>query len=46
MGLSQAGLADRLRKLVAAGILETVPYREPGDRTRHEYRLTTKGWDL
>lgn len=46
MGLSEAVLADRLRKLVTAGILETVPYREPGSRTRHEYRLTRKGWDL
>ncbi len=46
VGLSEAVLADRLRKLVAAGILETVPYREPGHRTRHEYRLTRKGWDL
>lgn len=46
MGLSEAVLADRLRKLVAAGILDTVPYREPGSRTRHEYRLTSKGWDL
>lgn len=46
VGLSEAILADRLRKLVAAGVLETTPYREPGSRTRHEYRLTEKGWDL
>ncbi|MFF9779960.1 winged helix-turn-helix transcriptional regulator [Streptomyces sp. NPDC013978] len=46
VGLSEAVLADRLRKLVAAGILETAAYREPGSRTRHEYRLTRKGWDL
>ncbi|MFE7775176.1 winged helix-turn-helix transcriptional regulator [Streptomyces sp. NPDC057445] len=46
MGLSDAVLADRLRKLVGAGVLETAPYREPGSRTRHEYRLTRKGWDL
>jgi DNA-binding HxlR family transcriptional regulator len=46
VGLSEAVLADRLRKLVAAGILETRPYREPGARTRSEYRLTAKGWDL
>ncbi|MFJ9736995.1 winged helix-turn-helix transcriptional regulator [Streptomyces sp. NPDC101166] len=46
VGLSEAVLADRLRKLVAAGILETVAYREPGSRTRNEYRLTRKGWDL
>ncbi|GAA2335960.1 helix-turn-helix domain-containing protein [Streptomyces cuspidosporus] len=46
VGLSQAVLADRLRKLVASGILRTTPYREPGSRTRHEYRMTRKGWDL
>lgn len=46
MGLSESVLADRLRKLVAAGILDTVPYNEPGSRTRHEYRLTRKGWEL
>ncbi|MFF4211216.1 winged helix-turn-helix transcriptional regulator [Streptomyces sp. NPDC001796] len=46
VGLSDAVLSDRLRKLVAAGVLDTVPYREPGQRTRHEYRLTRKGWDL
>ncbi|MER6347705.1 winged helix-turn-helix transcriptional regulator [Streptomyces sp. NPDC001595] len=46
VGLSEAVLSDRLRKLVAAGILRTDPYREPGSRTRYEYRLTSKGWDL
>jgi DNA-binding HxlR family transcriptional regulator len=46
MGLSDAVLSDRLRKLVAAGILRTAPYQERGSRTRHEYRLTRKGRDL
>jgi len=46
VGLSEAVLADRLRKLVAAGILQSVPYQERGSRTRHEYRLTAKGRDL
>ncbi|MEU9187371.1 helix-turn-helix domain-containing protein [Streptomyces sp. NPDC048484] len=46
IGLSDAVLSDRLRKLVGAGILDTVPYQESGRRTRHEYRLTKKGWDL
>lgn len=46
VGMSDAVLADRLRKLVASGILEALPYREPGRRTRHEYRLTSKGLDL
>ncbi|MFF5970214.1 winged helix-turn-helix transcriptional regulator [Streptomyces sp. NPDC012769] len=46
LGLSEAVLADRLRKLVAAGILRVEPYREPGARTRSQYRLTSKGRDL
>lgn len=46
IGLSDAVLSDRLRKLTAAGILKTIPYREPGSRTRNEYRLTRKGWEL
>ncbi|GGR59445.1 winged helix-turn-helix transcriptional regulator [Streptomyces aurantiogriseus] len=46
IGLSEAVLSDRLRKLIAAGILKTVPYQEPGSRSRNEYRLTRKGWDL
>ncbi|WP_238426657.1 winged helix-turn-helix transcriptional regulator [Streptomyces adustus] len=46
VGLSEAVLADRLRKLALAGILDTAPDREPGSRTRREYRLTRKGWDL
>lgn len=46
LGLSEAVLADRLRKLVAAGILRVEPYREPGARTRSQYRLTPKGRDL
>jgi len=46
VGMSESVLADRLRKLVVAEILETVPYSEPGSRPRREYRLTRKGWDL
>jgi DNA-binding HxlR family transcriptional regulator len=46
MGLSEAVLADRLRKLVEAGVLETRPYQEPGKRERVEYRLTHKGREL
>ncbi|MET7475303.1 helix-turn-helix domain-containing protein [Streptomyces sp. NPDC005648] len=46
VGLSEAVLANRLRKLVEAGILRSVPYQEQGSRTRHEYRLTAKGRDL
>lgn len=46
LAVSEAVLADRLRKLVASGILSTQPYRPPGGRTHNEYRLTSKGWDL
>jgi DNA-binding HxlR family transcriptional regulator len=46
VGLSEPVLATRLRKLVDAGILEMTPYRMPAQRTRAEYRMTAKGWDL
>lgn len=46
IGMSEAVLSDRLQKLVAAGILQTRPYREDGQRERNEYRLTERGWDL
>jgi DNA-binding HxlR family transcriptional regulator len=39
-------LSDRLGRLIAAGILRKVPYREEGQRARGEYRLTEKGLDL
>ena len=45
-GISEPILSARLRKLVEAGVLDTVPYQESGRRTRHEYRLTDKGLDL
>jgi DNA-binding HxlR family transcriptional regulator len=44
--ISEPVAAARLRELTAEGLLEKVPYREPGQRTRHEYRLTEKGADL
>jgi DNA-binding HxlR family transcriptional regulator len=46
MGLSEAVLADRLRKLVEAEVLEPRPYQEPGQRERIEYRPTPKGREL
>ncbi|MFD4032694.1 winged helix-turn-helix transcriptional regulator [Streptomyces sp. NPDC058637] len=46
IGLSEAVLSDRLRKLTSAGVLKAVAYREPGRRSRNEYHLTRKGWDL
>lgn len=45
LGLSRAVLAERLGRLVDAGILERRAYRD-ARRTRHEYRLTDKGMDL
>ena len=45
LGISRSLLADRLRKLVDAGILRREPYRD-AVRTRDEYRLTEKGHDL
>jgi DNA-binding HxlR family transcriptional regulator len=44
--LTEAVTAARLRELVALGLLERRPYREPGQRTRHEYALTPSGRDL
>jgi len=46
VGLSDAITSSRLRELVDAGLLERRPYREPGQRTRHEYVLTESGTDL
>lgn len=44
LGISRALLADRLAKLVDAGVLRKVAYQEAP--VRHEYRLTAKGLDL
>jgi DNA-binding HxlR family transcriptional regulator len=46
LGVSRATLADRLRRLVASGILVPSEYRNDGGRARQEYRLTEKGWEL
>jgi DNA-binding HxlR family transcriptional regulator len=45
-GITEAVAAARLRELTQAGLLERRPYREPGQRTRQEYRLTGMGRDL
>ncbi|MEU3979172.1 helix-turn-helix domain-containing protein [Streptomyces sp. NPDC026672] len=42
-GLAETVASKRLRQLVADGLLERRPYREPGTRTRHEYVLTERG---
>lgn len=46
VGISEAVAAQRLKELVAAGVLEKTPYQEPGQRTRHEYVLTEAGHEL
>src|SRR5579884_1046991 len=46
VGVSQPVAAARLRELVDEGLLEREAYREPGQRTRQQYRLTPKGEDL
>lgn len=45
-GISESVLSNRLAKLRTAAVIEAVPYRESGSRTRREYRLTDKGRDL
>lgn len=45
-GLTAPVLSARLRDLESSGMIEKRPYREPGQRTRHEYRLTPQGRDL
>jgi DNA-binding HxlR family transcriptional regulator len=46
VGVTEAVAAARLKDLVEAGLLARAPYREPGQRTRHEYVLTDRGRDL
>jgi DNA-binding HxlR family transcriptional regulator len=45
-GIPRQVLAGRLARLVREGLLRKVPYQENGQRSRHEYRLTSKGLDL
>jgi DNA-binding HxlR family transcriptional regulator len=46
LGVARDVLTKRLAALVDEGILDKVPYRDPGSRTRYEYRLTSAGWEL
>jgi DNA-binding HxlR family transcriptional regulator len=46
VGISEPVAAARLKRLVADGLLERRPYRQPGQRTRDEYHLTRKGQEL
>jgi DNA-binding HxlR family transcriptional regulator len=45
-GMPRQVLTNRLALLVEHDILRREPYREAGQRERHEYRLTPKGLDL
>jgi DNA-binding HxlR family transcriptional regulator len=44
LGVTRHVLADRLTRLVEAGVLKKVPYQD--NPPRHEYRLTEQGLDL
>ena len=46
LGVSRSVLSDRLARLVDLGVVRAVPYQDPGERSRLEYRLTRKGVDL
>lgn len=43
IGAPRAILSERLRRLVLQGLLEKASYRDPGDRARFEYKLTSRG---
>ena len=45
-GIPRQVLSSRLARLVGEGLLRKVPYQEAGQRSRGEYRLTSKGLDL
>ena len=45
-GIPRQVLSNRLALLVEQGVLRREPYQDPGERARHEYRLTEKGFDL
>ena len=46
IGTSAPAVSRALKQLESAGVVERVPYREPGRRVRDEYRLTQAGEDL
>jgi DNA-binding HxlR family transcriptional regulator len=46
LGCGRGVLSDRLKTLVALGVMERRDYVEPGQRARAEYHLTEKGEDL
>ncbi|EIT96087.1 hxlR-like helix-turn-helix family protein [Mycobacteroides abscessus MAB_030201_1075] len=46
IGVSAPAVSRALKQLEAAGVIEKVPYREPGQRERDGYVLTRMGEDL
>jgi DNA-binding HxlR family transcriptional regulator len=46
LGIAPDVLADRLATLVEHGVMERVPYRDAGSRTRDAYVLTDAGREL
>jgi DNA-binding HxlR family transcriptional regulator len=46
LGVAPDVLSARLATLVEAGVMEKVPYREPGSRVREAYVLTPAGREL
>jgi DNA-binding HxlR family transcriptional regulator len=46
LGVARDVLSERLATLVENGVLERVPYQEPGNRSRLGYRLTPAGREL
>jgi DNA-binding HxlR family transcriptional regulator len=46
LGIARNVLSGRLARLVEAGLVERTAYREPGERERHQYRLSSAGRDL
>ena len=46
LGVAPDVLSDRLKTLVDYGVMERVPYQEPGTRSRSAYELTPAGREL
>lgn len=46
LGVSAPAVSRALKQLEAAGVVQRVPYREPGSRVREEYHLTPAGEEL
>ncbi|CAO5191726.1 Uncharacterized HTH-type transcriptional regulator Mb3122 [Frankia sp. AiPs1] len=46
LGVARTVLSQRLARLVDAGLVERVAYRDNGARERHEYRLLGPGREL